>query len=121
MSYKITYKEFGDYLYCYVEGKDTQQTTLGFWLDIAAKVRDLGYDKVLVEEDLEGEISITELYEVLTQGAEMEMIGFRIAFFDRHADHDEVNQFGETVAKNRGIDGRVFTDIEEAKTWLLQE
>lgn len=27
-------------------------------------------------------------------------------------------RFGETVARNRGANGRVFTDLEEAKAWL---
>ena len=27
-------------------------------------------------------------------------------------------RFGETVARNRGTNGKVFTDLEEAKAWL---
>ena len=27
-------------------------------------------------------------------------------------------RFGETVARNRGANGKVFTDLEEAKEWL---
>jgi len=30
-------------------------------------------------------------------------------------DHE---RFGETVARNRGANGKVFTDLEEAKAWL---
>lgn len=28
---------------------------------------------------------------------------------------------GELVARNRGVDGRVFTDLAAAKQWLLEE
>lgn len=28
------------------------------------------------------------------------------------------NRFGEMVARNRGVNGKVFTDLEEAKAWL---
>jgi hypothetical protein len=28
-------------------------------------------------------------------------------------------RFGETVARNRGANGKVFTDLEEAKDWLM--
>ena len=27
-------------------------------------------------------------------------------------------RFGEMVARSRGLDGRVFTDIAEARAWL---
>ena len=30
-------------------------------------------------------------------------------------------RFGETVARNRGVNGRVFTDIKEAIEWLAME
>jgi len=29
-------------------------------------------------------------------------------------------RFGEMVARNRRVDARVFTDVEEAVEWLLQ-
>jgi len=41
---------------------------------------------------------------------------FRIAFV---LPHDEMTTFGEDVAVNRGATVRVFSDMEEAKRWLL--
>lgn len=121
MSYKITFQKNEDHLYCFVEGKDTKKkSALEFWLEIGEKAQEFGYGKILVEEDLEDHISMTELYEVMTEGAEFEMLGFKIAFFDRHSDHNEFNKFGETVAKNRGVDCKVFNDLKEAEDWLKE-
>ena len=45
----------------------------------------------------------------------------RIAFVDRNADELPMMQFGETVARNRGIDGRVFANEADAEAWLMAE
>jgi hypothetical protein len=42
----------------------------------------------------------------------------KIAFLDRKAEHNELNLFGETVAVNREVYGRVFSDIGEAEKWF---
>ena len=34
------------------------------------------------------------------------------------AGHETLIKFGETVAQNRGMDTRVFSDIDEARSWL---
>jgi len=31
----------------------------------------------------------------------------------------EAERFGETVARNRGVNGRAFTNVAEAKSWLI--
>ena len=38
---------------------------------------------------------------------------------DRYLDQQEVNSFGELVAVNRGLSGKVFNNIAEAESWLL--
>jgi hypothetical protein len=43
----------------------------------------------------------------------------KIAFVDRKTDQNQLNRFGETVAVNRGVHGRLFTDVSEAEIWLL--
>ena len=43
--------------------------------------------------------------------------GIRIAFVGDGPFIDP-GRFGETVAANRGVNGRVFTDIKEADTWI---
>ena len=58
------------------------------------------------------------MFEVCSAFPEIGLIGKKIAFVDRHADHDYGNQFGEIVAINRGIHAMIFNDVKDAKKWL---
>ena len=51
----------------------------------------------------------------------MGFFGIRVAFVDRHIEQQELNQFGETVANNRGLHSKTFINLEEAEKWLLSE
>ena len=60
--------------------------------------------------------------EVFQLASEIPKMGFgstRVAFVDRYLDQQEVNSFGELVAVNRGLSGKVFNDITEAENWLM--
>ena len=46
--------------------------------------------------------------------------GIRVALVGRR-EHVDPKLLGELVARNRGVDGRVFTDLAAAKKWLLEE
>lgn len=46
--------------------------------------------------------------------------GIRVALVGRR-EHVDPKLLGELVARNRGVDGRVFTDPAAAKKWLLEE
>ena len=73
---------------------------------------------MLVEEDLTGQLSFGELHQF---AAELPQLGFydiKIAFVDRHIDQHMMNQFGENVAVNRGIDVKVFKQTANAEVWL---
>jgi hypothetical protein len=43
---------------------------------------------------------------------------FKVAVVSRPEQLDR-NKFGETVARNRGVNVRVFTTVEDAEKWLL--
>lgn len=44
--------------------------------------------------------------------------GLKIAFIDREREHQDLNEFGQTLALSRGICVRLFAGIEEAERWL---
>lgn len=46
---------------------------------------------------------------------------FRIAWVELNAEAYKTTYFIETVLSNRGFPGRLFSDISEAKEWLLGE
>lgn len=51
----------------------------------------------------------------------MGFFGIRIAFVDRYIEQMDLNRFGELVAINRGIYGKIFNKFTEAENWLLAE
>ena len=45
----------------------------------------------------------------------MGYIGIKVAFVDKYIEQQDLNQFGELVAVNRGINGKVFNDIDRGR------
>ncbi|MEZ5427738.1 MAG: hypothetical protein R2747_15825 [Pyrinomonadaceae bacterium] len=43
----------------------------------------------------------------------------RMAYVDLNPDTQSDNEFAETVLLNRGLEARLFVDVEEGKSWLL--
>lgn len=73
----------------------------------------------MIEEDIKETATIAEVFRL---SAELPFMGFRgvcVAFFDRYAEHQELNEFSELVSTNRGLFGRLFNNFNKAEKWLL--
>jgi hypothetical protein len=121
--YRITFENRPEYLYALVEGeRDSYEISRQFWSEIAAECERVRPKRLLVEEDLKQQLpSIADTYQGAAERPDMGLVGIRIAFFDVHPDQHEQNQFGELVARNRGINMKVFVDRDEAVRWLLAD
>jgi hypothetical protein len=120
--YEITFEHRQHYLYVYVTGdQDSYEVSRSYWLEVAEECRKTGYKKVLIDEDIENMVSIAEVYKLASELPQMGFQGVRVAFYDRFADHADLNQFGELVATNRGLLARVFNDPQKAEDWLLHK
>jgi hypothetical protein len=76
---------------------------------------------VLVEEDIVEAASMGDVFELVSELSGMGFAGVRIAFYDRHIAHADLNDFGALAASNRGLDAAAFNDIDQAKAWLQAE
>lgn len=121
--YELSFEHRPQYLYAYVCGEhDSYEISKKYWQEVADECQKTGYKKVLIDEDISANVSITEIYEFASEIPKMGFQGIRVAFFDRyHLEQQEINSFGETVATNRGLFSRIFTDFDEAEKWLLSE
>ena len=121
--YRLTFDNKPEYLHVLVEGEhDSYDISRRFWSEIATECERLAPSRLLVEEDLKEQLpSIADTYQGAAERQEMGLAGIRIAFLDRHPDQHEQNQFGELVARNRGINMKVFSDRAEALDWLLAD
>ena len=77
--------------------------------------------RLLIEENFPNQLSLTEIYTLTVEISKMLKTPLKIAFVDRMAEQNQLNMFGETVAVNRGVYGRVFSDIRAAEEWLKAE
>lgn len=118
--YQITFEHRPQYLYVYVTGEhDSYEISRQYWLEVAEECSKTECKKVLIDEDIKELVSMSEVYQLASEVPKMGFQGVPVAFFDRFAEHDELNQFGGLVAANRGLLVRVFNNFEEAENWLL--
>jgi hypothetical protein len=117
--YYLKIVERESYLFATVSGEERLEAALAYWQEILETCKRLNYNKIIIEENLQGTASMVDYYKfgkalsTMTQG-----LGLKIAFIDRNADHEQKNIFAETVAINRGLNAKLCTRIEEAENWL---
>lgn len=120
--YDLSFEHHPDYLYAYVTGnQDNYEISRQYWQEIADECGRIGCTKLLIEEDIPEIVSIAEMYQIASDIPYMGFTGVRIAFVDRYIQHQDLNEFGELVATNRGVYGKIFNDADEARQWLLTE
>ena len=120
--YQIEFDYRPNYLYVYISGqKDSLAISRQFWQEIAGECKKIQSTKVLILEDIKGAISTAEMYQLATEIPQMGFYGIRIAFVDRYIEQQELNKFGEIVANNHGLRGKIFNNVEEAENWLLAD
>jgi hypothetical protein len=120
--YQLTFEYRPNYLYAFVTGeKDSYEISKQYWQEIAAECQKSGIKKVLIEEDIKENVSMPDMYQFASEIPQLGVFGIRVAFVDRQQDQHQLNQFGETVATNRGLFSRVFNNAAAAEQWLLSE
>lgn len=117
--YSLTFEHRNGYLYAFVAGvEDSYEISRAYWTEVVEESKRIGSSKVLIEEEIVENASLTDVFRL---ASELPQLGFGrtvVAFVDRFLDQQEVNEFGAVVAQNRGFNGRVFNNVEEAKRWL---
>lgn len=115
--YSISYEDRKGYLYASVYGiADSLSVSKAYWTDIISETLKRQTTRLLVEESFKTQISTIEMYELAGYIAELAYgKGLRIAFIDKETEHNSLNLFGETVAKNRGTSGKLFSSVVDAE------
>ncbi len=117
--YRLEFELRDHYLVARVSGDaDSVAISLAYWAEIGVECRARGAGRVLVIEELKQKPTAFEVFEVASRLREVGMGGIAIAFVDTELDQLPENLFGETVATNRGILGKVFNRVPDAEAWL---
>lgn len=118
--YKIVFEHHDEYLYVYVTGEhDGYDVSIGYWREVADECKKSNVKRVLIEEDIPELVPMSDMYRIASEIPTLGFGGVRVAFVDRYTEQQADNEFGALVATNRGLYGKIFNNIEEAKNWLL--
>lgn len=123
METELTIEQKNGYLHARVTGRNTPETILQYLKEVHAACIKQQCRRILIEERLEGpRLSITHLFDVVTKAVENAASTIHcVAFVDTHPEQDLKRlQFGETVAVNRGVNVRLFSNVAEAEAWLQE-
>ena len=116
----VEYK--GSHVYAAMYGKNNYDLSLELWRRIVAVCKQYNCFNFLGENFTTEELSTMDAFDHLKI---LEEVGitfqYRIAWVDQKTPTAKGLEFVETVVvKNRGLaNGRLFSNVEEAKRWLL--
>lgn len=120
-NYRLTFDKRGSYLYAFITGQDSFAAALSYWNEIADEVNRLGYTKLLVHEQLDGNVDEGEIFDIIMDLKESALRGVQIAFYDENRDDIPINALGQLVANNRGGAVRLFHNLKAAMNWIEQD
>lgn len=116
--YDIEMEDRGEYLWVLVGGlKLTAEISAAYWNEIAEKCYQLGKLKILIEKNFVQSVSPEEMVQMATYLGNL-LPTSKIAFYDRYR-HENINQLGKKLARNREVMMQVFDNVADAEKWLL--
>ena len=106
------------YLYAVASGeKLTAQISAAYWNEIAGRCFETECDKILIEKAFVQPVGPGDMLLMADHLGKL-LPGRHIAFVDRFH-HDDINELGKKLARNREVMMQVFHNISEAEKWLL--
>ncbi len=118
----IRFEEREGYFYAFFSGKrNGLPDAMRYWQKAVDECNKRGYKKLLVEQNFAVPLSAIDTYYLAEAIAHMAITQIKVAFVDQDVEQNGMNMFAETVAVNRGGVGKVFTNIEDAIAYLLED
>ena len=119
--YRIVYEEYPNYLYALVHGEEYGYEILsGFLREIAQECKRRGFDQVCIEENITGTASEEDVARIAAELADLGFANIRMAYIDRFQEQAEMNEMGQDIAVDHGVDVQIFKDQLEAERWLAK-
>jgi len=119
--YRIVFEEYPNYLYALVHSEEYGYDILaGFLREIAEECKKRKFKQVVIEENISATASEEDVVRI---ASEMPSLGFsdlRVAYIDRFLEQKEINEMGQDIAVESGVDVQIFQDQSEAEAWLAR-
>lgn len=118
--YELTLEERPAYLHAKVVGPRTPENALRYLDEVYAACQRTGLASVLLEMCFSGpSLGAPGVFHVISQTSVNGAKLARIAYVEASTDGPLKAQFAETVARNRAVNLRLFSDVEAAQRWLV--
>jgi hypothetical protein len=118
----IRFEDREGYLYAFFSGRrDNLADAIKFWQRAVDECHKRAYKRLLVEEDFPVPLSTADIFYLAAAISKMPVTRLTIAFVDRDLEQNDINMFAGTVAANRGVVGRIFTNVSEAENYLTSK
>lgn len=108
-----------EYLYVRIDGRGSYEQQKEIWEQIADELKASSHFRLLVEQTSQTNLDMSDVFQLSADVAAMGLDDCKSAYVDPNESNADINEFAETVAINRGFNGKVFTNIDEAVAWLL--
>ncbi len=122
MNYTLTFNRKETYLYVRLEGKPSYEDILTFWEQVRDEASKQDCLRTLIDARLDSDFPSFSTAHNYSISARLSELGFaqgtKVAIVYAVSRFYTNDQFGETVARNRGFNIRIFKKIEEAEDWL---
>jgi hypothetical protein len=109
------------YLHVTVDGRNSAANVRQYLFNIHEACIQRKCTVVLIEENLQGPgLGIGTIHDIVSQASKKTRpVVTKIAYVDVNKEHlPGPMGFAETVAVNRGVNVRVFSDVDKARLWL---
>ena len=121
MGYELTLEQHPAYLHATARGDRTAGNASRFLREAYAACTASGSKSLLLDMRLAGPpLPSPKIFEVISEGSRDGMKLRKIAYVDIIVAGGKTS-FAETVARNRGVNVRLFPDIAAATRWLNQQ
>ncbi|MGQ0543353.1 MAG: hypothetical protein ACT4O9_16145 [Blastocatellia bacterium] len=116
--YTLDMEMRGEYLWVLAGGeKLSAEIATAYWTEIAEKCSEENCRKILIEKDFPESVEPGEMLQMADKLGQL-LRESRIAFIDRH-DHEDINELGKKLARNRNVLMQLFNNVKDAEKWLL--
>lgn len=116
--YKLEMEQRDGYIYAVASGERlTAQISAAYWNEIAGRCFESECDKILIEKAFVQPVGPGDMLLMADHLGKL-LPGRHIAFVDRFH-HDDINELGKKLARNREVMMQIFDNIADAEKWLL--
>jgi hypothetical protein len=116
--YTLEIEDREGYLYALAAGKVlSAQISAAYWNEIAGRCFEARIERILIEKDFVEGVGPSDMLLMADHLGRL-LPGRRIAFVDRRR-HDDINELGKKLARNRDVLMQLFDSVPAAEKWLL--